>query len=61
MEILLHLWDELDELLGLAWHGAVALAADVSELSRSLRSFVSATLSRLVCRVSLRGARSAQS
>jgi hypothetical protein len=57
MEIFLHLWDEIDEFLGLAWHGAVALAADLSELSRSLRSYMSG----LVSRVSLRGARSAQS
>jgi hypothetical protein len=37
MEIFLaHLWDELDELQGLAWHGAVAVAADLRSLARSV-------------------------
>jgi hypothetical protein len=37
METLLaHLWDEIDEITGLAWHGAVAVAADLRNLGRLL-------------------------
>jgi hypothetical protein len=39
MEIfLLYLWDEIDEFLGLAWHGAVAVAADLKSVTRTLQT-----------------------
>jgi hypothetical protein len=31
-----HLWDEIDELTGLAWHGAVGVAANLRALGRLL-------------------------
>jgi hypothetical protein len=48
MEIfLLYLWDEIDEFLGLARHGAVAVAADLRGLARSLQSATASAFTRL--------------
>jgi hypothetical protein len=41
METLLHLWDELDELLGLVWHAGVALTADLRGLAHVLMTVTS--------------------
>ena len=44
MQIFARLYDELDELLGLAWHAAVALAAELRDLARGLSSATSTVL-----------------
>jgi hypothetical protein len=48
MQVFARLCDELDELLGLARHGAVALAADLRGLSRGLSTATSTVVAWLI-------------
>lgn len=48
MQFLAHLWDEIDELQGLAWHAGVALAAELRNLSRGLQTATSTAVARLL-------------
>ena len=51
MQLLAHLWDELDELQGLAWHAGVALAAELRNLSRGLSRGLHTATSTAVARL----------
>jgi hypothetical protein len=42
MEIFLHLWDELDDLVGACRHVAVSAASELADLSRPLGAAASA-------------------
>lgn len=55
MEVFLHLWDELDDLIGAARHVAAAAALELAGLSRPLVGAAGAGYAWLLCLTALKG------